>query len=322
MTEKIETRGFVDMLFRAVSIIGLVAVLLLGAWGVIQVAFNLPGILSGATSNFGSFLTPSFGREALLVETPNFTVSGEQVLVTWEHKNHPSGAYAYQLSYACDESITLTAPTEAGKQPVPCDTVFNYTNATSSISLIPTLVGISQQDLTLIVTAVSLADGSQAITGSTTLTVLPARGSAHTNQTGETNSSTQTPVTLPIPSRPKPEMPANAMSDLAVHILSTRPQGNGYTEITFEIANIGNKTTPSGWSFNVTIPFSNNHIYNSPAQHSLKPGDKTLNTMTIQSTEFAGQPIVGTVYVTADPAGTITERSKSNNTASVQVTVQ
>jgi nitrate reductase NapE component len=40
--------GFKELILRLVAIVGLIAVLILGAWGIILLAFNLVGIFSGA----------------------------------------------------------------------------------------------------------------------------------------------------------------------------------------------------------------------------------------------------------------------------------
>lgn len=48
-----------DLFLRAIAVLGLIAVLLLGAWGIIQIAVNLPAFFGGV----GSSLSGAFGRD-------------------------------------------------------------------------------------------------------------------------------------------------------------------------------------------------------------------------------------------------------------------
>ena len=58
MTE--HNTGIKDMFLRGIAILGLIAVLLLGAWGIIQIAVHLPGFLAGV----GGSITSVFNRES------------------------------------------------------------------------------------------------------------------------------------------------------------------------------------------------------------------------------------------------------------------
>src|SRR3989344_466538 len=134
----VEKTTFKDSALRTVAVLGLVAVLLLGAWGIIQIAFNLPAFLGG----IGSFFTKSDTtevQEGLVVSTPTILTSGEAFTISWTHSGG-SGNYGYALSYSCASGVTLKAPVPAGTtQDVPCNTPFNYTNASQSLILTPTL---------------------------------------------------------------------------------------------------------------------------------------------------------------------------------------
>jgi hypothetical protein len=54
-----ERKNYTDTALRAVAVLGLIAVLLLGAWGIIQIAFNLPSFMSSV----GGWLSSPFTRE-------------------------------------------------------------------------------------------------------------------------------------------------------------------------------------------------------------------------------------------------------------------
>ncbi|MBI2004842.1 hypothetical protein HYS79_01615 [Patescibacteria group bacterium] len=60
MTEhKKEESGVRELFLRTVAIVGLVAVLLLGAWGIILIAFNLPNLFSTLGGSVSSLFAPS-----------------------------------------------------------------------------------------------------------------------------------------------------------------------------------------------------------------------------------------------------------------------
>lgn len=52
--------GVKDMFLRGIAVLGLIAVLLLGAWGIIQIAVNLPGFLGGV----GGSVSSVFNRQS------------------------------------------------------------------------------------------------------------------------------------------------------------------------------------------------------------------------------------------------------------------
>src|SRR3989344_4212256 len=57
--------GVKDMFLRGIAVLGLIAVLLLGAWGIIQIALHLPAFFGGV----GSSITSLFNREESPVAT-------------------------------------------------------------------------------------------------------------------------------------------------------------------------------------------------------------------------------------------------------------
>jgi hypothetical protein len=63
-----------DLFLRSIAVLGLIAVLLLGAWGIIQIAVRLPAFFSG----IGSALSGAFSRE----EAPRATTTPTTPAVT------------------------------------------------------------------------------------------------------------------------------------------------------------------------------------------------------------------------------------------------
>lgn len=67
-----------DMFLRGIAILGLIAVLLLGAWGIIQIALHLPGFFG----RVGSSITSVFNREPSPVATTTPTTPATQTPTT------------------------------------------------------------------------------------------------------------------------------------------------------------------------------------------------------------------------------------------------
>ena len=141
---------------------GLIAILLLGAWGIIQLAFYLPTF-------FGSI---GQTKETLTASAPAQSVSDKAFPLSWKHAGK-DGEYSYAVSYACSPGLAFAAPVPTGAfQLVKCDTPFNYVNATSSMPIIPVLApGVKEASTTLTVAATRLSDGTIAVKGTAKTTV-------------------------------------------------------------------------------------------------------------------------------------------------------
>src|SRR6266404_5380348 len=161
---KVERTPARDIFLRTVAVLGLIAILLLGAWGIIQLAFAIPTLFGniggGANSLFPattSTTTPST-KEAIVVTVPSTLASGQTLQISWMHQHADANAqYSYAISYACQSGLSLKAPLPNGSyQSVPCNTLFNYVNASQRMSLVPTLTGTASAPLAVKVSATKL----------------------------------------------------------------------------------------------------------------------------------------------------------------------
>src|SRR3989344_2528162 len=235
---------FKENVLRVIAVIGLVAVLLLGAWGIIQLAFLIPSFLG----NVGSF-GKTTAKETISLSIPTAVVSGQAFTASWTHKNG-SGAYSYSLSYACQDGVALKAPLPTGAaQDVPCNTPFNYTNASTSMPLVATLSGKEQKPLTLTVSTTKLSSGA-VLSASANSTVHPAAATA---------KPATTPAAKPAASKPTGSTYVASgrttnlygYPDLAVYVTSA-PQNvraGQRVSIQFAVTNVGTNVTPTNWSF-------------------------------------------------------------------------
>ncbi len=268
------TQTFRENVLRVIAVIGLIAVLLLGAWGIIQLAFALPSFFS----NIGSFGRGTSAKETISLSVPAATVAERAFPISWTHKGQ-SGEYSYALSYACADGVSLKAPLPTGAaQAVPCNTPFNYINATSSTPVLLSLSGAQTKPVVFSVTATKLSSGAVTATASSTLSLSAAPA------TTTTAVKPATPAKKPAAStvKPAPRAQLYGNPDLAVRITSTQTvvrQGERVS-LNFIVENIGTNVTPANWSFSANLPYSTTgYQYQSPGQKALYPGDKIAFTL-------------------------------------------
>ena len=320
MTEK---KGFKDSLLRAIAIIGLIAVLVLGAWGIIQLVVGLPDFFARFGSN-SSISTTS--TEQVVVSAPASLTSDQPFTLSWTHTGG-SGNYGYGISYACATGLTFAAPVPTGQmQIVPCDTPFNFTTATKEIQLVPVFHTTGSVTTTFKVEANSLVDGKITATGkSSSVTVRASSASATPTPTPTTTkpatSASQSSATSYTPSGRTSNLYGSP--DLSVQIVSVAPGKDGRYVAQFVIQNIGTNVTPAGWAFSAQVPTNPVYTFLSQPQQKMYPGDEIVYTLGFDlpgnlcdTYNCAGS---GIFSVTVDPRGVVSESTKYNNTASAPI---
>lgn len=363
--------GFMDMFIRAISVLGLIAVLLLGAWGIIRLAVNLPSIASSIGSSISSLFKGKTPTETLTVTLPTSATSGQTIEATWKHTKTGSEQYSYTLSYACQDGLTVKVPVPTGEyQEVACNTPFNYVNASEKMKLIPSLKDANVVPLILTASAVKLSAGAVTATGSTTSSIFTGSGTTATAKPATTTTK-KTTTTAKTTTTKKSTAPVtyvasgrvsnpNGISDLAVFVTSTGimdrttgafiptnniRQGNRVA-VKFIIENVGTKTTPANWTFNVQLPLATPYTFTSQPQQALNPGDKieyvlgfedsnTNTTNCVPQYDPYGYSYTGcgyttsvintygtrTITVVADTQNIVIETTKNNNAVSTQYSI-
>jgi len=306
---------FWDNVLRVVAVIGLLAVLLLGAWGIIQLAFVLPSFFGDLGGNISSLFNRTPAAETLTVSLP-MSVNAEQPFgINWKHSNK-NGEYSYALSYACATGLSIAASTPVGTYAkVPCNTAFNYVNASTSMPLVAILdKGTKATATTITVSATKLSSGTVTISGHGTTTV---------NRAVATSSKPTTQKTTP-PSKPATKyVPSGRTTnlygapDLAVTVSSAYTSSAGRVTIQFVVSNIGTNVTPLNWSLLTVLPIAGgNYQYPSGPQQALYPGDKIFYTLVFD----LDSPTGNSVTIQVDPYNQIYETSKANNFATATFT--
>jgi hypothetical protein len=302
-------KGWKDWSLRAIALIGLVAILVLGAWGIIQLAFDLSGVLDGIGGGVSSFFegssttpptqiaTSTSPAETINVTNPSLVNSGQPFTLSWTHTGG-SGNYAYQISYACTTGLSLKAPLPTGgTQVVPCNTPFNYTNATGDVALTPTLTGTKQVSVAFTVAAQQLSSNTVTVSGSSMITVLPL--ASVTGTYSNSGSSTKAPATTYV--APKKVVAAlYGLPNFVATIVAATPTATGYS-VQFLIRNAGTNTTPSGWTFAASVPSNalsgSGYNYQSQPQRALSPGASILYTMNFSTlSSYSGYTSSSSAY--------------------------
>ncbi len=290
-----------DLFLRTIAVLGLIAILLLGAWGIIQLAFALPTVFSNLSTSVSSLFTHNTTtttptKESVAVTAPATIVSGQTLQVSWMHRNSDTnGQYSYAVSYACQAGLSVKAPLPNGNfQAVPCNTPFNYVNASEHMALVPSATNATP--LALTVTATKLATG--AVTSSGTATTNVTAPAATTKPTTKPTTTTKPATTKPTTTYYPAATPVKALygyGDLAVTITSIAPATNGVTTIKFTVANVGTNIVQAGWTFNATLPINGSYNFASQPQQMLNPGDKIAYVLTFNAgTNYGYQNAYGT----------------------------
>ena len=254
---------------RIIAVIGLIAVLLLGAWGIIQLAFIIPGFFSGSSS--------TTTKEAIALTLPSSAVSGSAFNLGWSHTGK-NGEYSYAVSYSCG-NVTIKAPVAAGTyKDVPCETPFNYTNAAQGTQLIATLTGSSATTVTLNVAATKLSAGKQTASATGRMTINTKAKTTTTTKT-TTSSTTKKTSSTYVPAATRAAL--YGYPDLQVRMTSnfTSVQNGSRIALQFVVENAGTNVVPAGWNFQASLPYTPVYTFTSDAQQALYPGDKIVYTL-------------------------------------------
>jgi len=200
--------------------------------------------------------------------------------------------YGYTISYSCDTNLSLYAPTPSGNSAkVPCNTPFNFTNATKNIALVAVLAGKEKISATFTVVANKLKDGTIAASGTAHASVLPAAGATATISSAPavvTKPNTTTPTSTYYVAAKRATAPYG-LPNLSVYIQSAAPSGGRWV-MQFTVANTGTNIARSGWIFSALLPLNPLYTYTSPPQQALYPGDKIVYTLQFTMPAYSPAP--------------------------------
>lgn len=344
---------FKEHVLRIIAVIGLIAVLLLGAWGIIQLAFFIPTFLSSLA---GGVAKPA-AKEMVLVSVPSSVTANQPFTLSWSHTDG-NGQYSYAVSYSCADGLSVKAPLPTGAlQSVPCNTPFNYTGAVSQMALTAANTATTKTPVSFAVSATKLSSGAVTATGSANTIVAAAPAPVKT---------AAKPAAAKYVANTQPRAALFGSPDLQVRVVSNLTAGvraGSQVSLQFIVENVGTNVAPKNWIFTASLPYSPAYTYQSPSQPALYPGDKVVYTLGYIATPAVNQvctqqypntncttvtnPAAGWTYgadpsgwmfagsynqnygygqtssasVTVDPYNLVRESNESNNTAGVSYQV-
>ena len=335
-----------EAVIRAASIGGVIIVLIIGMWGAVSVAKNTPKAFSSLAAVITS-LTSVFvpAGEKVIVSAPSLTVNaGETFGISWEHvKKATDGSYTFR--YDCADGVAFTSPAPTGEATmIYCNTPFNFINNNNSITLTASSTVNRFVDVTVYIDFTPNGAGKPTVTGSTALTIsnvaVPSTPAVVTpkpvtprpvvpHNTPGTETSTTYPVTgtgtaISNPNGSVDLVPTiieEGVVDKTTGVFTASSTPNRRTDlyrvaVRFAVTNQGTKAS-GGWTFNAVLPTYPSHVFDSPSQAPLNPGDRIEYTLGFDSLQNVDQ---STFVVNVDPTGSINESNKNNNIVSYTVT--
>lgn len=333
---------------RALAVIGFIAIAAVGAFGMVQIAKGVPSAFSAVAAAIVS-LTQVFvaADESITLSAPSLTVkSGETFALSWEHANRSDNG-SYTFRYSCADGVTFNSPASSGSSvTVFCNTPFNFVNANDSILLTPISTNNRFVDVEVTIDFTPNGASASTVSGSAIVTVI--------NEEVTTSPTVTNPTpTQPTPTTPRPATPSrgpettslspiggvaapsnpNGAIDLTARVIEVgvvdkvtgaftanpnppRNPVNGRIAVRFAIENIGTKRSTE-FTFNAILPTYPSHIYSSPVQQALNPGDRIEYTLGFDSPVDAA---TGEVTLNVDPTSSVMEPNKSNNIIKYTIT--
>lgn len=291
------------LLANILAVAGFIILIVIIVWGAYHL-LRLTG--SGISSLF------SGGGTEIKITTPTTPVeSGKAFPLAWEYT--PSEAGSFAILYQCKTGFRFetNAPTRAA---LPCGNAITV-GADKTINLVPVLTGTSTLDVPVSVVFVPAATSStERPQGATTVKVTAGSG-AVTTTTKPTTTTTSSSV-APRPAG-KPDLSVRILAVGTVHPVSgiienRHPGPEEIAAVQFDIANNGTGSTGS-YAFTVNLPIQGGYVYTSPAQSSLTPGSHVVNTLRFKPVQSGG----GTVTVSVDPYGAVSESNEGNNAGAI-----
>ena len=341
INQKIKENGV-----RFLAVLGLAAILGLGAFVVVKTYSNLEPVASRIYSAAVSLSRIFHPAEKLILESSDLDInSGEAVVLSFTHTGLNSDG-VFELSYPCKGGLALSIITGRDTATsIACETPFTILTSKDSVGVkifstenrfidLPITLSFVPKGATgaSVSTNVLLLVNNRSISDITTTPVKTSPTPIKIVQPVVTKNPVATPVKTPVTAGPKTEkvypvtnttITKTGNADLVARILEIGiidKTSNTFVStnvlrktdriaVRFEVENIGYRAT-GDWRFNAALPTYPFYIFSSDGQQSLNPGDKIEFTLGFDKIEKAQD---NTVVVNVDPASSINELSEDNN---------
>jgi len=308
-----ETHTKKELITKVLFVIGVVILIFIFAYALFKF---IPKVFSGFAA-VGEFISSPFVSNSIKVSSSNTSLnSSDKFILSWKYEPKKDGDY--NISYDCQQNLTIQISSENGPKTLLCNTKYNLKNAGSAeltatlknqntfVDLPVTIEYIDSDNKSVIASgSINLSVKNETTNASNTIIVSEPVSDTSTVDSNTTNTST-----------------SNSTNNTAVKNTGTINYGpadlaitNEYAlnnnTITFTVSNVGGQ--PSGvWYFDYVSP--NRGTESSPVQVSLSRGQGIRFTLNLDSNTSRGN-----VAILADPRNNIYETNKLNNVAAIAV---
>ena len=319
----------IKLLILIFAVVGLIAVLGFGVWGIAKIAKTLPSP-AGAVSRLASLISGITLTKELVESASNVTadpktiISGETFTLEWRAPNKGT-AGIYELEYDCHAELTLALPT--GEE-ILCNAPFNlWSKETMGL----TAISKSEAPAELSISINFIAQGTNvpAKVGSANIIVSPKE---------DTPKAAGAPPKAAALTAGKEKISARLVdgivpsvggaANLAIQIAdvgiinettgvfthATSVSANQRAGIVFDIMNIGGVPS-SQWRFRAALPAAGGD-YLSDAQDPIAAGTKVRYTIGFKDLTKTGE---NAAAITIDPSQQISDADRANNTATTTI---
>ncbi len=342
--QKTESGIWAAHIMRMLAMTGLVSVLALVAWLVVQGVRYVPNAGEGVTALVSSITSifRSAPEESVRFDLPSRSFEAyEEATIAWNYTG-PLQDPSAQLRFGCDSTVTLRIYSEGSWKEPTCD---EWTSVdTSSARIVPMSPTARYADVGISVrigtvsdeTVITIVNATPSSTTSTSTTSVATTTSTSSTTTTASKPSTGqgTISTLPRPTVPVVTQPVRVAkpADLAINIEETGVYldvankrtffpvspipSDKRAGVVFTVTNTG-ETASALWSFTIHVPTADDpsYVYKSALQEPLQPGMQVEFTLGFDELPEKGKGTVRAELITldkSDPSG--------NNTDAVSVT--
>lgn len=352
ISEKIASK-----ILRILAIIGLVAVLALATWALVQGAKILPNLGENLSATVTSIkeIFQEAPKESLTFEFEDRTIPVGQIMqIFWTYDGNAEPE-TYSFSYACGTDATFTVQRNAGWEELTCDTPLIID--TSDISLIPSnkitrfadvTFSVTGNDVTdtTVVTIVNMDIETSATNTNDTNTITSSTftNTESANTVGSVNNSVPVPSTSPVPTNTVPSSGTQTImenttpvykgpSDLVLQIEETgiilpvdgedvffpvSPiQNDKVAGVRFTVINKGGETSEV-WNFTAELPIEGNDNYVYESPNQIPLASGMQMEFTLGFDEILKDD-KGTIRISIHPNDR--NDKTSNNNDSVQISI-
>jgi subtilase family serine protease len=302
MTETNTKKGF---FIKILFIIGIIVLIFIFAYALFKI---VPKVFSGFAA-VGEFITSPLTSNSLKVSSNQTNLnSGDKFILNWKYT--PKKAGDYNISYNCQEDLTLQINSIEGPKTLLCNTKYNLKNTNSAeltVNLkkqnifvdLPIKIEYLDSDNKNVIASgsIDLNVKNETSNANNTIIVSESISNNTSNNTGAGNSNTNQVSTSNY----------YGPADLAV----TNAYALNDNTITFTVTNIGGQAS-GVWYFDYVSP--NRGTESSPLQVSLSSGQGIRFTLNLNSNTGRGN-----LAILVDPKNTIYENNKLNNVATIYV---